>query len=814
MRRLLFAWWVILICVPLVSPHAQMKLGCVPNQQATAENLAALPLCFTENRGQWDEKDLFKAEAGGATFWFCRDEVVYQFTRDTDQLIEDGMSHGPDMPAGMPNKFNHPRYKKESMVLRVQFMGVNPDAEIMTDGRLSHNNNYFIGNIPSKWATDVPNYSSITYKDIYAGIDLTYHGDGKGMKYDFIVNPGSDISKIRIKYDGVDDLDVTIQGDLEAQTRFGPVYERIPQIYQEIDGQKRGISGHYILRESGTFGFALEDGFNPVYQVVIDPELVYSTYLGGNNDDFGEGIAVDGSGNAYVTGDTYSSDFPTVNPYDGSLNDSFDVFIAKLNSAGNAMLYSTYLGGSADDRARGIAVDGSGNTYVTGFTHSSNFPTVNPYGWSLNGSCDVFVAKLNAAGNDLSYSTYLGGSSNDGGLSISIDNSGQAFVTGYTYSSDFPMVNPYDGSFNGSYDVFATKLNAAGNNLSYSTYLGGNSNDAGYGITVDGSGQAYVTGFTGSYDFPTVNPYEGSKSALYDVFVTKLSSTGNSLIYSTFLGGSNYDEGNSIAVDDSGQAYVTGFTASYEFPMVNPYDGSWNGGTDAFAAKFNSAGNNLLYSTYLGGINLDAGYDIAVDNSGQAHVTGVTSSSDFPIQNPFQTYQESNDAFMIELSLSGNSLIYSTYLGGSNNDYCSSVDVDSSGNVYMTGSTNSSDFPTTLGAFDISYNGGYDVFVVKFGTETGTDDIDPMPSAFSLSQNYPNPFNAQTTIRFSLSNKSMVSIDIFDILGRKIKTLAEGIESAGDHQEIWHASGQSSGIYFYRIRAGDFQETKRMLLLK
>ncbi|HBZ00120.1 MAG TPA: hypothetical protein DEO84_02255, partial [candidate division Zixibacteria bacterium] len=241
MKRLSLPFVLLLVVVFWATANSQPSLSNEPQKAMVLSNLSSMLLSFTENRGQWDEKALFKAEAGGATFWFCKDEVVYQFTRDTDELFEDGMPHGPKMPDGMPDKFDHPRYKKESMVLRAQFVGANLNPEISGADRLSHNNNYFLGNIPSKWATDVPNWSSVTYKNIYPSIDLKYHGDGKGMKYDFIVNPGADISQIKIRYEGVDGLSVTSNGDLEADTRFGPVKERIPRIYQEIEGPNREI---------------------------------------------------------------------------------------------------------------------------------------------------------------------------------------------------------------------------------------------------------------------------------------------------------------------------------------------------------------------------------------------------------------------------------------------------------------------------------------------------------------------------------------------------------------------------------------------
>ncbi|MEE9553720.1 MAG: SBBP repeat-containing protein, partial [candidate division Zixibacteria bacterium] len=393
----------------LISANANAQL--IAGEQSDnlmLSNLSSMPLAFAENQGQFGEKTLFKANVGGATFYFCPDEVAYLFVRDTDELLEDDILGRPEIP-GMPDKMNRPRYKKESMLIKARFIGANPNPEVIGTDRLSHNNNYFYGNNQSKWRTDVPNYSTIIYKDIYPGIDLKYYGNGQGMKYDFIVNPGADISLIQIHYKGVDNLAITPNGDLEAATLFGSIHENIPSVYQEIGSGKREVTGRYVITAPGVFGFEVDD-YNPSLTLVIDPELVYSTYLGGGGgSDLGYGIAVDASGNAYVTGYTQSSDFPTENPYNGSLGGSNDAFVTKLSPAGNSLVYSTYLGGGSGQFGYGIAVDASGNAYVTGYTQSSDFPTENPYDGSFNGYNDAFVTKLSPAGNSLVYSTYLGG---------------------------------------------------------------------------------------------------------------------------------------------------------------------------------------------------------------------------------------------------------------------------------------------------------------------------------------------------------------------------------------------------------------------
>ncbi|MCP4580430.1 MAG: hypothetical protein GY839_02350 [candidate division Zixibacteria bacterium] len=691
MRKISTTLLLVIIVAITGNVRAQIVLDEVSSKQMAITKLSSMPLTFTENRGQWDEQALFKASIGGATFWFCADEIAYVFTRDTDQLIDDSWSDSdrreqPDMP----DKFDHPRYKKESIVIRAKLIGANRDAEIIGEDRLSHNCNYFYGNEPSKWRTSVPNYSSITYKDIYPGIDLNYHGNGRVMKYDFIVHPGADISQIQIRYEGSDNLSITPSGDLEATTLFGPIHENIPLVYQEKGSSRREITGRYAIREPGMFGFEVDD-YDSALTLVIDPELVYSTYLGGNGFDYSYSIAVDGNRCAYITGETYSSNFPTENPYQPDQSDDLDAFVTKLSTSGNSLVYSTYLGGSNRDRGYGIAVDDSGCAYVTGFTESTDFPTENPYHTNRD-TVDAFVTKLSAAGDSLIYSTYLGGNDDDYGYGVAVDSWGCAYVIGHTASSNFPTLNPYQTD-QGDDDLFITKLSALGNSLIYSTYLGGNNRERGDGIAVDGNGCAYVTGETRSGDFPTENAYQ-TDQADDDAFVTKFSASGSSLIYSTYLGGNGLDHGRSIAVDGSGCAYVTGLTKSSDFPTENSYQPSQGDINDAFVTKLSASGSSLDYSTYLGGNDGDHGWGIAVNSSGCAYVTGVTESTDFPTENPYQTDQGAKDAFVTKLSTSGSSLIYSTYLGGSDYDYGWAIAVDGSGRGYITGMVISTDFPT------------------------------------------------------------------------------------------------------------------------
>ncbi|MGD2084661.1 MAG: SBBP repeat-containing protein [Candidatus Aminicenantes bacterium] len=443
---------------------------------------------------------------------------------------------------------------------------------------------------------------------------------------------------------------------------------------------------------------------------------IYSTYLGGSGSDIGWGIAVDSDGYTYVTGYTGSTDFPIENAYQETLAGNMDVFVTKLSPLDGCPVYSTYIGGSNSDKGLDIVVDSNGCAYVTGSTSSTDFPTTNAYQGTLKGVSDAFVAKLSSGGNSLVYSTYLGGYSSESGNGITVDSDGKTYVTGSTSSSNFPTANAYQQTFAGNWDAFVTKLTPGGNELEYSTYLGGSDMDNGNGITVDSHGSAYVTGLTSSSsNFPTKNPYQDTfGGGDEDAFVTKFSPTGKYLLYSTYLGGSRAEEGWRIELDRHENAYVAGDTSSEDFPTNNAFQETHGGSYDAFVTKLSTAGDDLVYSTFLGGTGYDNGYGIAVDHSGSAYITGLTRSSSFPVVNAYQeTYAGGQDAFVTKLTPSGNALSYSTFLGGSSSEEGNDIAVDSSKNATVTGQTNSADFPTH-NACQNSLVEGQDAFAARF----------------------------------------------------------------------------------------------------
>jgi hypothetical protein len=485
----------------------------------------------------------------------------------------------------------------------------------------------------------------------------------------------------------------------------------------------REIAGTYVIKDGHRVGFEVA-AYDKARPLVIDPVLLYSTYAGGSGNDYANGIAVDAAGNAYVTGATYSTNFPaTAGVFQTALRTgSEDTFVMKLEPGGTALVYSTYLGGNGKDSGLSIAVDAIGNAYVTGFTDSTNFPaTAGAFQTRSRGFEDAFVTKLNSNGTALLYSSYLGGNGTDAGQGIAIDSAGNAYVTGTTFSTNFPTTA---GAFQtapgaGFYDAFVAKLSPTGAALVYSTYLGGGY-DAGTGIAVDVEGSAYVTGTTDSASgFPITagafqTTYGGGDG---DAFVTKLNAAGTALIYSTFLGGSGYDFGYGIAVDTAGYAYVTGFAGSTNFPATPGAFQTVSGGIyNAFVTKVSPAGTALVYSTYLGGNLADQGRGIAVDSAGSAYVTGMTSSPNFPVSaGVFQTTYGGDiyDAFVTKLDPTGTGLVYSTYLGGSGVDQSFGIAVDGGGTAYVAGTTSSTDFRATPGAFQTASGGGFDAFVMK-----------------------------------------------------------------------------------------------------
>ncbi|HKG61452.1 MAG TPA: SBBP repeat-containing protein [Pyrinomonadaceae bacterium] len=981
--------------------------------KAPAEAFGRLPLSFELNQGQADPRVKFLARGQGYGIF----------------LTDNGAA-----------------FSINGSALHMRFQDAANSPRVTGVDQLPGKVNYLIGNKSSAWRTNIPTYERVRYGHIYPGVDLVYYGNQRQLEYDFVIAPGASFKQIRLAFDGAGKLKLNRSGDLILKSGALTITLLRPKAYQDIGSQRREVSARYSLTPRGEVTFQVGN-YDKSQPLVIDPLLVYSTFLGGSGQDTGNSIAVDASGNAYIAGQTVSLGFPTSSPLQATSGGGTDAFVAKLNANGSALIYSTFLGGNLTDIATSIKADNAGNAYVTGETNSGNFPVQNALHPTLNGLLsDAFVAELNSTGSALVYSTYLGGHSDDRGNSIAIDSSGNAYVAGTTSSADFPTTNPVqairsghsifkstnaagnwapsdsglaasliidlvfqpgnssiiyaatdtglfksidsganwsplpatppfiisdlaldpvnpaiiyvatngglfrsaDGgnsftsinnginsgvrtiaidpvtpttlyatvggdqfykspdsgagwalnfvgpsarvdslvidpntpttlyadtsvgifkstnaseswtklntgipdfhsvnsitidpvhnliyaattsgirkSANGgntwihvsgitpfdflsvafdptnasvlyaataiqirkttdggnswtdsntgypgtrisslvlnptqpstlfigttsTSDAFVTKLSAGGTSQIYSTFLGGNLLDLGNGIAVDPSGNAYVTGSTGSNDFPTANAFQPIRSdslSLGDAFITKLNASGSALVYSTFLGGTSIDSGSAIAVNTNGNAYICGSTSSQNFPLVNPFKSqNTTFSDDVFVTKVNAAGAALVYSTYIGGESTEICEDIAIDATGSAYVTGLTTSADFPVLAPLQATGggASHDAFITKLAPSGSSLVHSTYLGGSNNDGGRGIAVDSSQNIYVIGTTSSTDFPTA-NPLQPGFGGGSDVFIAK---------LRPAPDLVVTMSDIPDPLSFGSNLTYTIT---------------------------------------------------------------
>ncbi|MFC2130364.1 SBBP repeat-containing protein [Bacteroidota bacterium] len=687
---------------------------------------------FIGNKGQWPEEVKFLAKIGGMNAWVTNEGIVYDFYKiEYDESLDyDSLRYAE--PIEWMEKRNE-NARRKGHVIKMTFentcRGTLPCAPTSFVGikKSSTYYNYFIGNDSTKWASFVPLFEEVLIKNVYDGIDYRLYFDNGLLRYDLNVQPFSDLEQIQMKYEGQEGLEINENGELVINTSIGEVRNQNLIAYQE--NQQTECS--FKIIDNNIVGFAASK-YSMNIALTIDP-LVYSTFIGGSGREQCNGIAIDGSGAVYVAGSTSSSDYPTTSgAYDETRNGD-DVFVSKLNDGDTSLVYSTFLGGSSVDYGNGIAIDGSGAAYVTGETSSTDYPTTSgAYDETHNGNEDGFVTKLSADGSSLIYSTFMGGSGSvrDYGWDIAIDDTGAAYVTGKTRSSDYPVTSgAYDETHNGNDDGFVTKLSADGSSLIYSTYMGGSWDDDGFNIAIDGSGAAYVTGRTASSDFPTTSgAYDESHNGNYDVFVSKLNPGGSSLVYSTFIGGSSYDWVLCIAIDGSGSAYVTGWTESSGYPTTSgAYDESYNGNKDVFVSKLNPGGSSLVYSTFIGGSSSERACGITIYGTGTAYVTGGTASSNYPTTSGAfdESYNGNNDVFVSKLDADGSSLVYSTFIGGSGGGSVAyGIAIDSSGTAYVTGFTESSNYPTTSGAYDETYNGGgTDVFVTKLILEPGSHII-------------------------------------------------------------------------------------------
>ncbi len=687
------------------------------------KSYGALPMSFEVNQGQADSSVRFLARGPGYTIFLSPGEATLALE-----------SSEPDRR--FPEKAQP---KPSTRVLSMKIEGANPSATANALERLPGLSNYFIGNDPSRWHTNIPTYKKVQFEEIRPGVDLVYYGNQQQLEYDFLLSPGVAPQSLAMTFQG-SEAALDSHGDLVFSSTDGQMTFHRPVAYQTDNSnpaKKRYLEASYVLRGHNRVGFRVAK-YDPRQPLIIDPYLYYSTYLGGSGGDTGNAIALDALFDAYITGSTSSSNFPKgaptgSSPYQGSYGGDTDAFITKLRYDGEEIIYSTYLGGNNYDIGQGIGVDSSADVYVVGNTSSANFPTTaSAFQTTFGGISDAFVSKLDPSGSKLLFSSYLGGSSIDYGLALALDLSGNVFVTGSTQSTDFPTVNQVQSGNAGNGDAFVAEIDTnlpQTQQLVYSTYLGGSSADSGQGIAVDVGDNAYVTGFTFSNNFPVYNPYQGSNAGSVDAFISVISPGGGSFEFSTYLGGSGDDRAWAIALDSENNIYVAGSSYTACTPattittLCNPLStfptttGAYQTSTTkqapgypvAFVTEMNHFGSALIYSTLLGGSLSDAASGIAVDSAGDAYVTGYTESSDFPTANAIQASYVGGscgvnpcpDAFVTEFNPQGTSLVYSTFLAGTKGNYGNAIAVDPNANAYVAGSTFSESFP----AIALAYQG-------------------------------------------------------------------------------------------------------------
>ncbi|HEU5012968.1 MAG TPA: Calx-beta domain-containing protein [Roseiflexaceae bacterium] len=660
------------------APHVAQGAAAAAPAAASSADVSKLPLTFVPNAGQTDPQVRFQAQAMGGTIFFTPGEVVLALPKSQTDA-------------------------HDSATIRVQFEGANADARITGEQQLPGVVNHMVGADASRWHTGLPTYGSLVYQSLYAGVDLRYEDAHGSLKSTYVVAPGANPARLRWRYNGAEAVGIDrASGNLHValSDAAAPIVEQAPVAWQEIGGARVPVAARYAITDDGSVTFAL-GSYNPAYALTIDPVMSYTTYLGGAGFDTAYDVVVDSNNNVYVVGSTDSAPFPGGS---GPMQGGSDVFVVKLDAAG-AVQYTTILGGTAADEGRSIAVDAGGNAYVTGYTYSASFSgtaTTNV------GSADVFVTKLDSAGASPA-SVLLGSDAEDVGNGIAVDGS-TVYVTGYTNvpaAQSFPVTN--GSTEKGGYDAFYARLSMS-LAPTFVTYLGGTANDEGRDITVS-NGVAYIVGRAGP-NFPlsgTVakSTFGGGNS---DVFIAQFNAA-DAVVASTYLGGSNDDEGYGIAVDGSGDVYVTGYTLSTNMFSAPSFQTSNAGLSDAFVARLNAAGTAFDYGTYLGGSGGDTAYDIALA-SNDVVVVGSTTSDNFPKLAP-QTRQ-GQDAFVTRLNTTTSTLVYSTYLGGSGTETARAVGLQNDGVAVVAGQTSSTSGMATGNAMQAAYGGGVaDAFVSK-----------------------------------------------------------------------------------------------------
>ncbi|MEP9410004.1 MAG: SBBP repeat-containing protein [Candidatus Brocadia sp.] len=796
--------------------------AAAPLKAEIIQKVRTIQIPFIENTGQTDERVKYYATAaGGTVFVTDAGEIIYSLTGLNGKDKDDAVGRKDGLKAFPEEKIGGVVFKEEIVSGKAN--------KITGEGRSITNVNYFKGKDTSKWRTDIPAYDIVKLGEIYEGIDLKLAAYGDNVEKLFYVKPSAEPGEIKIKISGANSLRINREGLLEVETNAGVVKFTRPVAYQEINGRRVEIAVEYSLLnpESGIRNPDMEHvysfkvaAYDRTKELIIDP-LLASTFLGGSGYEWGWSCAVGLHGNVYVTGYTTSSNFPTsLGAYDIARN-SLDGFVSKLSGDLRQLIASTFLGGSSSDYGNLVATGSDGNIYVAGDTLSFDFPTtMGAYDTSFNGGVrlgDVFVSKLSSDLTTLIASTFVGGSLDDKPLGMAIGSDGNVYASGFSLSADFPVTpGAYDASHHGNEDVIVIKLSGDLSTLLASTFLGGSEDERSHSLAVGFGNNVYVTGYTYSTDFPTTpGAYDTSYNGNRDIYISKLNGDLTSLIASTFLGTSSGETGNSVVVNHGGDVTLTGFTWSPRYPVTSGvYDASYNGGSDVCVSRLSADLKSLIASSYIGGTSNDQGTSAVLDTDGNIYITGRTNSENFPVTgDAYDTSHNGNyDVFVLKLDGMLATLMASTYLGGSLDDYSSSVAINPNGDIYVTGWAFSPDFPVTEGVYDTSFSGGpYDVFVSKFdsnldnspivtptpGTPTPTPIPSPTPTIVATPTPTPVP-SPTPTIVATPTPVGLVSLYTFD---EGTGTVVNDFSGNGNNGIIvngaaWTTGKKGSGLSF------------------
>jgi len=669
-----------------------------------SSKLSTVSLPFIKNQGQLDDTVKLYVNTFAGTVFVTSDGLTYSIIDQNEDESFNGISIRETLLNSNP----------------LNIIGIDQSKSIV---------NYFIGK-QENWQSNIPTYNGVSLGEVWPSIDVTLKAHGNNVEKIFRVAPGGTVHDITLSFDGIDNLSVSSGGDLLLDTELGMISMTAPVAYQYIDGMKNDVEVYYTI-SGNEYGFVVGE-YDKNYDLIIDP-LLASTFLGGSGTDNGGSTIIDSSGNVFMVGTTTSLDFPiTVGSYDETHNGNQDVFVSKFNSDLTTLLTSTYLGGSENDSSFSIDLDSSDNVFVTGYTLSSDFPTTaGAYDESYNGGDDVFVSKFDNNLTTLFASTFVGGTNSERNSILTFDSFDNVFVTGFTQSTDFPTTaGAYDESYNGGDDVFVSKFDNNLTTLFASTYFGGIVNDEPGHVIVDSSDNIFIGGNTFSSDFPTtvgafIESYTGFSN---DSFISKFDNNLTTLLASTILsGGSSSDHVRDMAFDSFGNVFVTGPAGNPGFPTTSgAFSETNNGSLDFYISKLNSDLTTLIASTYVGGSNLDFSFSIDLDSSDNVFVTGYTRSSDFPtISGAYdETHNGDLDVAVSELNSDLTTLLASTFIGGTGQDFPDSLVIDSSGNIFVAGGTRSSDFPTIVGSHDTIFNGGLDTFIFKINNNLSAVTVD------------------------------------------------------------------------------------------